>query len=265
MCRDLLLHFTVQDEKKSKSNISGLTKLLKDSKHITGSAPAGIERGMVSLLIYLPDYEEMNVKVKSDITILELINQCLLKHKSMGIRPPLEYNAIYKYEIRIHEGDGEPDRDFPAIDGNKTIKAMGLDEYCLCEKDGDVGKPSNRKMSAAPPMMSGPPRVVDRDSFHSDAEDDNMNKESFDGAEDRIVTIIFPGGMQMDILASQSMRMVDLLSKVAEKHRIRLLTGEFIFVMSKQDQQRLMLMSPVVDNKATVHSIGATVFEIHNK
>jgi hypothetical protein len=110
-----LQHFALQDSQNKDTTqpcgvnkaqcgtVSALTKLLKETKHVS-STSASVERGMVSLTIYLPNYEEMTVKVKADITILELINQCLVKHKSLGLRPSLEYNAIYKYEIRIHEG-----------------------------------------------------------------------------------------------------------------------------------------------------------------
>ena len=34
-------------------------------------------------------------------------------------------------------GDGEPDKDFPALDRTKIIKQFNLNEYCLCETDED--------------------------------------------------------------------------------------------------------------------------------
>jgi hypothetical protein len=151
---------------------------------------------------------------------------------------------------------------------------MNLDEYCLCEKDSAGRSATGRKNSTAIPMLA-PPRAVSRDdSFGSDdgsgggeARDKPppMMEEEEEAAVEILVTIIFPGSGKMEILCQASTSMVDLLSRIAEQHRIRLFTGEYVFVMTKQEQQRLMLMSPIVDNKATVKSTGTTVFEVHNK
>ncbi len=86
-----------------KRDVSMLTKLIGDSL-ANSSRSAAPERGTVALTIYLPDYSEMSINVKAEITILELINQVLLKHKALGLKPPMEYNALYKYEMRHHEG-----------------------------------------------------------------------------------------------------------------------------------------------------------------
>jgi hypothetical protein len=37
-------------------------------------------------------------------------------------------------------GDGEPDRDFPALDLSKKLKNFNLDDYCLCEIETDIGR-----------------------------------------------------------------------------------------------------------------------------
>lgn len=82
--------------------------------------------------MYLPDYTSLKVYVKEKCTFGELIKQVLAEHKQQGLQPPLDYDEPENYEVRIHEGDGEPDRDFQAFELDKTLKQYDIDECCLC-------------------------------------------------------------------------------------------------------------------------------------
>eukprot|EP00601_Ochromonadales_sp_CCMP2298_P012371 CAMPEP_0173260326 /NCGR_PEP_ID=MMETSP1142-20121109/25512_1 /TAXON_ID=483371 /ORGANISM="non described non described, Strain CCMP2298" /LENGTH=526 /DNA_ID=CAMNT_0014195051 /DNA_START=42 /DNA_END=1623 /DNA_ORIENTATION=+ len=88
-------------------------------------------RGKLFLTIYLPDTSSMPVMVKEKSNIREVIMHVLNMHEKTNVEPRLDYGI--SYELRIHEGDGEPDRDFPALDPEKPLSDFNLDEYCLCE------------------------------------------------------------------------------------------------------------------------------------
>ena len=61
-------------------------------------------------------------------------------------------------------GDGEPDKDFPALDRNKNLKGFNLTEYCLCEADDDF------------PVPGPPPATEDEDEM--EAEDIGFDSNS---------------------------------------------------------------------------------------
>jgi hypothetical protein len=99
--------------------------------------------GKIKLTIYLPDTESMKVYAPKNCTFGQLIEIILKEHENQEIQPPLEYDQLGLYELRIHESDGEPDRDFAALDAKNFVKDFNLgDEYCLCEierEDSDFG------------------------------------------------------------------------------------------------------------------------------
>jgi hypothetical protein len=130
------------------------------------------------LTIYLPDTSSIMVNVKETSNFQEVVLQILKAHEKQGVQPPLDYNDPGMYELRIHEGtglllqyhchrcelclldahcvtgDGEPDRDFPALDPSKLLSDFNLDEYCLCVVEGRrraaTGPSSNSTGSTGP-------------------------------------------------------------------------------------------------------------------
>lgn len=99
--------------------------------------------GKVKLTIFLPDTEALVVHAPKNCTFGQLIKQILKEHQEREIYPALNYDEPDDYELRIHEGDGEPDRDFAALENDKFLRDFNLgDEYCLCEvlrDDSDFG------------------------------------------------------------------------------------------------------------------------------
>ncbi len=99
--------------------------------------------GKVKLTIFLPDTEALVVHAPKNCTFGQLIKQIMKEHQEREIYPALNYDEPDDYELRIHEGDGEPDRDFAALENDKFLRDFNLgDEYCLCEvfrEDSDFG------------------------------------------------------------------------------------------------------------------------------
>ncbi len=106
--------------------ISALTELL------TLSAP-----NTTQLTIYLPAGTTMSLYAADSSNFEEIKMLILRVHEQQKLQPPLYYYAADFYEVRMHEGDGEPDMDMPALGRTKTLAQYKVDnEYCLCEVEG---------------------------------------------------------------------------------------------------------------------------------
>ncbi|RYH15844.1 hypothetical protein EON65_31010, partial [archaeon] len=121
-----------------------LTKMIEENK---ANRPLGKPKtNSLPFVIYLPDTSSMTVYVRETGTFGDLLKVILEEHKRQNLQPSLNYSSIDLYELRIHEGDGEPDRDFDAFNNDKPLKQYEMDEYCLCYKEGGGG-------STSPPIM----------------------------------------------------------------------------------------------------------------
>lgn len=114
---------------------SALSKIIIDDSQSRKSSKS--TAGKIPLTIYLPDCSEMEIYVVPSWKMGKLIELILREHEEQDLEPALDYNIPTKYELRMHEGDGEPDRDFPAFDREKSIEHFNFDEYCLCEIEED--------------------------------------------------------------------------------------------------------------------------------
>ena len=160
----------------TKPKLSGLSLLFQEFE--AKQAQAGNEKGKIPLIIYLPDCSPLKIVAKDTCDFKDVINIVLATHKEQGIQPPLDYNRPQNYELRIHEGDGEPDRDFPPLDLNKKLKNFNLEDYCLCEIDdfgGGMGggyRDSDDLPLPAPAARGG----RDRRSMTEEAPSSNNNE-----------------------------------------------------------------------------------------
>lgn len=116
-----------------------LTASLQNASNATANGAmggGGGGGGKIKLTIYLPDFSPMNILCSDADTFDRVLRKILNQHKEDAKIPPLYYTNPEYYELRMHEGEGEPDRDFPALDRNKLLKAFNEKEYCLCQKEG---------------------------------------------------------------------------------------------------------------------------------
>lgn len=126
----------------SEVNKSGVSLLFEEvqSKEKENKGRAG----KLALTIYLPNTDSIKVYAAKSVTFGKLIDLILKEHQTQELRPSLSYDQPGLYELRIHEGDGEPDRDFAALENENLLKDYDLEEYCLCEierEDSDFGSP----------------------------------------------------------------------------------------------------------------------------
>eukprot|EP01039_Chlorochromonas_danica_P000097 gene97-104_t len=234
---------------------SALTKMLDEAKKPTVGRAKNNE---IELTIYLPDSNSMEVYVKESCTFGELIRAVLLEHKLLGLKPPLHYDDASFYEIRLHEGDGEPDRDFSAFDNEKILKQYELDEYCICEVEGysamdrsynqfqslslfqsmdmssaklhqfDFSRDFGSFSTPSPVKNSTSGVLPDSSSRRIDEEDGPLNGSSDHSEQQRYIfqelnsvenaTIRFPNGQQVEVPFDKDTTLQQLLSLVPKLH-----------------------------------------------
>eukprot|EP01031_Cornospumella_fuschlensis_P031665 gene31665-38268_t len=133
-----------------------LTKLIEESK---ANRPLGKPKtNGLPFVIYLPDTSSMTVYVRETGTFGDLLKVILEEHKRQNLQPPLNYSNLDLYELRMHDSDGEPDRDFDPFSFEKTLKEYDMDEYCLCYKDGGGSTPPPMvDMRFSSPSFAAPP------------------------------------------------------------------------------------------------------------
>jgi len=229
--------------------ISALTQLL-----VTSIAA---EARTMRLTIYLPDYSMIKVDLEEACTFGKAIVRVLAVHKEKGLQPALAYSNPQIYELCMHEGDGEPDRDF-AFDKNKKVKEHynpqrpDVNEYCLCESDDDAHPRNGSDL---------------RDS------ESTFGEANFEAMENTVLVTI-PSAAAVGNLGScgnlffqftDTMKLRDLLPLIAQKHKIAIFTEFYSFLISSEDQARLKLMSNVVDNDTIITSIGTKKFALHKR
>eukprot|EP01036_Dinobryon_divergens_P029725 gene29724-38864_t len=224
----------------------------------------------LKLTVYLPTLESMEIAVSDTICIQEVIVHILSSHKQSGLRPPLKYDRPNTYELRIHDGDGLPDTDFPALDLNKKMKKYGIDEVCICEIE-DFTSNSNSFLGSAArsSMMSFDPRNFGSYPSLRQQSPDNISESSssFEEFPESRISKSQPTEPVTEcvITYEPGACMIDLLPLIEKEHKLKLYITEYVFAMSDQDKHRLKLMTPLVDMKASVSSIGTSTFLLQKK
>lgn len=197
--------------------------------------------------------------------------------------------------MRIHEGDGEADHDFAAFEASKPLKQYDLDEYCLCEVDGHVTTVRDessfainvfQSMDMLPGQGAGtdplgllknrssmaiPPALLDDNSYDQYAPETFTDTRPFPGdAMDAMetATIRFPNGATVDVpfeADTTLSALLPLIAKLFPLTKLRLYTDEYVFSLSQPDFKRLQYVSPKIDSKTKVASVGTTYFELTKK
>jgi hypothetical protein len=227
---------------------SALTKLLEKSSAVKLEENANA----LLLTIYLPDFTSLEVNVSESSTFEDVVQKVLRIHQERNLSPPLQYNKPNVYEFCMHEGDGEPDRDFTfqkslKIKNYYSHNKASVNEYCLCETEESM-----RESGVRPSMSRARSETVDMLSVQPP----------------NTVLITVPssrgvGNLLYPITETTTMR--DVLLLTAKSHRINLLTDHYCFRITNEDQQKHKLMSPIITLDTIIYSIGVRKFELEKK
>ncbi len=94
----------VEKNNPEKPAMSALSRMIEESEVPDEESADQRENGGLALTIYLPDCNSLTVHVKETCNFRDVIQRTLLTHEKQGLQPPLLYNDIGAYELRIHEG-----------------------------------------------------------------------------------------------------------------------------------------------------------------
>lgn len=219
---------TVEDGQENSAPISALTAMLTDPKKRQKNNVASADSSEVT--IYLPDRGEMTLSLKYTNTVQQTIRIILKKHKNEGIRPALQYGQPEQYELRLHEGDGLPDEDFD-LEGEKQLIEYGKEtEYCLCDAFDD-----DFEMAKVIDASGAGRETVVPDSIRGSM--------GIGGARANNVVSVFIHHMAPlnIVVESPTKTLRDLLLTIAKKHRLRLYTDTFEFVVNQDEKERLQV------------------------
>lgn len=113
------------------TGLSGLSKMLQKSGKNS-------DQGL-NLLVYLPDRQPLTFQISKSATVEQTIVKVLQLHKDSKEKTVQLRGTAANYELRLHEEDGMPEEDFPALERTREVKHFGGEgdhEYCLCQIEG---------------------------------------------------------------------------------------------------------------------------------
>ncbi|ETN22299.1 hypothetical protein PPTG_02270 [Phytophthora nicotianae INRA-310] len=219
---------------------SMLDKALKGPAAASGARPPmmGADGGAVlHLTIYLPTRDEMKIDLYDVSTVDEAIQELLRVHHVDARQPALYYGHPECYELRLHDSDGIPDEDFPALDRSRKIKNFGDaggHEYCLCERP-DACPPSGDTPTdvAAPTAAAKPSAAATKAPLPNDK---------------AFLKIFMPKSDDYTVVAIDGTTVgQDLLPTLNKKHRLQLFQELYVLKISEADRERLDLASDEID------------------
>jgi len=191
--------------------LSGLSAIFGGDDETSGGE-SSVEDAM-ELTIYLPDRSSFVMHVSRDSTCEDVLNRILRKAIKEGgaMKEQLPADDISKYELRMHEQDGEPE-DF-SIDRHALITTFGDDEFCICY-NSEARSSNTDTMIEAEEEPSGPMKGT--------------------------VTVKMANGETRTIKVEEDWTATTLLLKLAEKaSKVRLLSEEYEFRIDMVEVERL--------------------------
>lgn len=228
-----------------------------------GKTEGGLDDSNETLLvIYLPHNDTpITIKMDETATVSVVIQSALREHRQRGILPPLEYSRPALYELRMHEGEGEPDMDFAAFKPDDVVSSLFVtsqsNEFCLCslndcngsDDDSDlIEKPTRRASARAPPpLYRGDATGTSVSDDHGErrlSERSRSTTSLLQSSKSENVVFVFvavAGLVPINFTDTTTLR--DILPIIADKHKLRLYTDEYIFAISTEQQKKLKVFS----------------------
>jgi hypothetical protein len=245
----------------------------------SGRAKAGEESGpRMELKLYLDGGKgSLTLRVPAKASVLEVIRLAQAREGPVG---RLHSDAM-RYELRIHEGEGEPDLDFPALDYSMEIGNFvegDAPEFCLCLKPGlsaeEEAEGPGRDKNVAP--LSAPSRPRPQEPEEPELTRTQLAERAYESKRGRgivLVKIYIPeNGSYMTVnitpveaTAGRTYLARQLLSEIQAKHRLPLFTEEYQFLLPEKEQARLGLSSKIVSMKTDLVESKISDLELHRR
>ncbi|KAF4323422.1 hypothetical protein BBO99_00003131 [Phytophthora kernoviae] len=227
-----------------------LDKALKGPAAAAGARPpmmGGDGGAVLHLTIYLPTRDEMKIDLYDVSTVDEAIQELLRCHQADGRQPALYYGHPECYELRLHDSDGIPDEDFPALDRSRKIKNFGDaggHEYCLCERPDACPPTGDTVPDAAPATAAAAKPAID------------ANKAALPN-DKAFLKIFMPKSDDYTVVAIDGTTVgQDLLPTLNKKHRLQLFQELYVLKISEADRERLDLASDEIDMQTKLRPLN---------
>jgi hypothetical protein len=250
----------------------------------SGRAKAGEESGpRLELRLYLDGGKgSLTLRVSVKASVLEVIRLAQAREGPAG---RLHRDAM-RYELRIHEGEGEPDLDFPALDYSMEIGNFvegDAPEFCLCLKPGlaaeeEAGPGAGEAASPPPPspQRRAQPQPQPQQPEEPELTRTQLAERAYESKRGRgivLVKIYIPeNGSYMTVnitpveaTAGRAYPARQLLSEIQAKHRLPLFTEEYQFLLPEMEQARLGLSSNIVSMKTDLVESKIRDLELHRR
>jgi hypothetical protein len=219
------------------------------------------ESSGITLVIYILDSgESVSINVASKSRVIDIIKTALKEHYDKKMRPPLEYATPQAYVLRLHDEDGVPDLDFPPFGYDEEVESIHQtsqsNEFCLCETGDDDNTSDDSDIIAMrgikPSPVRGPPPPMYRGENASVSDEtstrpDPMNDTTGSGVSisralklaENAILISIPNTGIIGVNINERTTLRDILPLIATKHRLRMYSDEFCFVMAAEELKRL--------------------------
>ena len=236
--------------------VSELTNLLKiadgDKKQTVGN---------LKLNIYLPDRSLMAIAVHDSGTVESVIKEVIKINLEQHTQNKLYTNSDY-YELRLHDEDGLPDEDCPALDRKRKILSFQdkADEksssariaYCLCEVSGVAPKLSAATLSSsASRRFSSATAAVAR-------------RSESEGGDSRLLKVV-SADQQYTIIQINAVMVIKDLLPILEKRKHLTAGKEYAFKVKDEDKSRLNMLTNELDLNANIRSLMIDSVDLTSK
>ena len=239
--------FTIQKETIRTPNVvSGLSKMFEkgnDSNIING----------LNLLVYLPNRQPIHFQVKKSATVCDVLQKVLRLHKESDENPELILRGSAAcYELRLHEEDGMPEEDFPALERTREVKHFGGEgehEYCLCRIEGikDDEEDDNGNGNSNGTDQQGN-STSSTNTTISNANHNAEGKTPIQLPLGKYIKISLPGNLHSKQFKVPHRTLRDLIPILANKQSMPNLYYETVqFEVSDEDCKSLNMMSNILD------------------
>jgi hypothetical protein len=250
----------------------------------SGGRTGGSERSsaagdVLKVTIYLPSKQAVRLRIPAAATVADLISEILRHARTNGISPPLTGDARC-YEVRLHDEDGEPDEEIPALDKTRKIVNFGqggVHEYCLRGIPAALAAFEPRPRAAEPPhppVLTGPGKPGDHSpsGMYSSPYRSGIGATMIPPVELSphlpTLRVVVPGHPTPTVCMApirEGARIQDIIEYVARRHRLPVFHDKYVVKVSPVDQLRLNLPSREVPPHLQVASLGLDSVELSKK
>lgn len=240
------------------SAVSGLTqdlvRLKKSGGAVVGVAEKNGNVPNVMLVIYLPNRKPVELRVAKTATVEQALGALMERAKDQ-LRKKND-----RYEMRMHDSDGLPDDDFPALDRSSVLSDMGSSEFCVCEIEGD----SDDEVVVAPSPAATPIIIPTTPSAPPQLNSAQTPQRAKSIGDPNIFKIIFlDGTSHYKRVDPEDSRAGVFLKKIVKT--FPLFAEEYHFTVLDEDKERLCMITGAVDVNDDVLQLGVDTLVLRRR